>query len=379
MSSHKRNDPCWCGSGLKYKMCHLRREDQTPENPFKIRKNFFDLQKQEFCFCELDAENCSDVYAASHSISKSGSLKLIAERSHVAAIEGSFHFVGGSEALYKSLRVAEISANKASTFRGFCSFHDAKLFAQLDRLDFRDPAIFFWQLFYRAVAYEKYSKIIAVDFSDQVRLLDKGANNFVQQQVQFEANLAKWSNGEGLKKLDFLMKSLESIWEAQSLDQISYSYFLSDRRLPFAGVGCFQPSMNMDGHPLQRVNLILPEELFQFSPPIHSVCIAAIPMKLSTLLSLCCLRREAKATQFMASLSAVTDHVVDHFLGAMMLSIENVFFTPSYLRALNQSSISVLKRLFSLGIAEDVRVDDIRIARSLDLFKEVSIVERVLN
>jgi hypothetical protein len=379
MSYYKRNDACWCGSGLKYKKCHLRREDQAPENPFAIRKNFFDLQKQEFCFCESDAANCSDVYAASHSISKSGCLKLIAERSHVAAVEGDFHFVRGREALYESLRVAEISTNKASTFRGFCSFHDAKLFAQLDRLDFRDPATFFWQLFYRAAAYEKYSKIIAVDFSDQVRLLDKGADRVIQQHVQFEANLAKWSNGEGLKKLDSLMKSLESICEAESLDQISYSYFLSDRRLPFAGVDCFQPSMTMDGHPLQRVNLILPEELFRFSPPIHSVCIAAIPMKSSTLPSLCCLRREEKARQFMESVSAETDHIVDLFLGAMMLSIENVFFTPSYLKALNKNSTSVLKRLFSLGIAEDIGVDDIRIARSLDLFKDVSIVERVLN
>jgi hypothetical protein len=173
MSHHNRNGPCWCGSGLKYKKCHLRREEQPPENLFKIRKRFFDLQKQEFCFCESDATNCSDVYAASHSISKSGSLKLIAERSHVAAIMGDFNFVGGAEALYKSSRVAEISTNKASTFRGFCSFHDARLFAQLDHLDLRDPATFFWQLFYRAVAYEKYSKIIAVHFSDQVRLLDK--------------------------------------------------------------------------------------------------------------------------------------------------------------------------------------------------------------
>jgi hypothetical protein len=25
-----RNDPCWCGSGKKYKQCHLR-EDQAAE------------------------------------------------------------------------------------------------------------------------------------------------------------------------------------------------------------------------------------------------------------------------------------------------------------------------------------------------------------
>ncbi len=33
MVDHKtgRNDPCPCGSGLKYKNCHLGRPDDTPE------------------------------------------------------------------------------------------------------------------------------------------------------------------------------------------------------------------------------------------------------------------------------------------------------------------------------------------------------------
>ncbi|HEX9654043.1 MAG TPA: SEC-C metal-binding domain-containing protein, partial [bacterium] len=28
-----RNDPCWCGSGKKFKRCHLGREDMPRPNP----------------------------------------------------------------------------------------------------------------------------------------------------------------------------------------------------------------------------------------------------------------------------------------------------------------------------------------------------------
>jgi hypothetical protein len=307
-----RNYPCWCGSGLRYKTCHLRREDQAPENPFHIRKRFFELNKQKYCFCEFGAEKCSDVYSASHSISRSGSLRLISERSHVAAIQGNFQFVDSKDAYYQSLRIVEQSINKASTFYGFCSFHDAKFFLQLDRLNFRDPPLFFWQLMYRAAAFEKYRKVIAIDFTDQVRLLDKGASLLAQQQIQFDANFQKWSHGEGLKNLNVLLRSIEVICENQSLDQITYSYYITDRRLPFAGVGFFQPSMTMDGKALQRVNLVYRHELFRSSPLSESVCIAAIPMKSSTLLCLCSLRHQARSREFIESVRGEPGRVVSN-------------------------------------------------------------------
>lgn len=376
MAHLKRNDPCWCGSELKYKKCHLRREDQSPENPFAIRQRFFDLQKRKYCFCEFDAENCSDVFSSSHSISKSGSLRLIAERSHVAAIQGDFQFVRGVDSYYETLRIVDLSINKASTFYGFCDFHDGKNFAQLDRLDFSDPSLFFWQMIYRAAAFEKYHKVVAVDFSDQVRLLDKGAELSDQLETQFEAKFQKWSHAQGLKNINLLLKAIEGVYENRSFDEVTYSYFVTDRKLPFAGVGCFQPSMTFDGKALQRVNMVLRHELFGSVPVPDSLCIAAIPMKSSTLLCFCSLRSQTKARAFMESLAVEADGIVNLFLGAMMLSIENIYFTPSYLRTLSHSSLSHLKRLSSLGIAEDIRENDIRLARAVSLFDDVSIIDR---
>ncbi|TMQ32378.1 MAG: hypothetical protein E6K70_18875 [Planctomycetota bacterium] len=30
-----RNQPCWCGSGEKFKHCHLGRSEQEPVNPWQ--------------------------------------------------------------------------------------------------------------------------------------------------------------------------------------------------------------------------------------------------------------------------------------------------------------------------------------------------------
>ncbi|WP_217908963.1 SEC-C metal-binding domain-containing protein [Vreelandella maris] len=33
-----RNDPCWCGSGKKYKRCHKDREDEEPVKAWEAAK-----------------------------------------------------------------------------------------------------------------------------------------------------------------------------------------------------------------------------------------------------------------------------------------------------------------------------------------------------
>lgn len=236
--------------------------------------------------------------------------------------------------------------------------------------------LFFLQLIYRTAAFEKYCKVVAVDFADQARLLDKGTDLSNQLQTQFDARFQKWSYGQGLRNINLLLKTIESVYESRSFDQVTYSYFVTDRKLPFAGVGYFQPSMAFDGKVLQRVNMVLRHEIFGSTPVPDSLCIAAIPMKSSTLLCFCSLRSHARARSFMESFEAQHNGIVNLFLGAMMLSIENVYFTPSYLRALSHASLSHLKRLSSLGIAEDIKAGDIRLAKTISLFDDVSIIDR---
>jgi SEC-C motif len=35
-----RNDPCWCGSGKKYKKCHIDRKDQEAVRSWEVDAHF---------------------------------------------------------------------------------------------------------------------------------------------------------------------------------------------------------------------------------------------------------------------------------------------------------------------------------------------------
>ena len=36
-----RNDPCWCGSGIKWKKCHFPAEGKTKENQMSLKDQYY--------------------------------------------------------------------------------------------------------------------------------------------------------------------------------------------------------------------------------------------------------------------------------------------------------------------------------------------------
>ena len=136
MPRHKigRNEPCWCGSGKKFKRCHLERDKQKPsslwENDKELRKAF----SSKVCSTPEDWHiDCSKQISKAHTVPKSGSLRKIARKGLVYA------FVPSLENLKKNngVFVPElIGINKASTFSGFCSYHDGVIFSPVEQKPF---------------------------------------------------------------------------------------------------------------------------------------------------------------------------------------------------------------------------------------------------
>lgn len=83
-----RNDPCWCGSGVKYKKCHLDREQAEPPNIWE----FASEQKRNYSkkYCIHPSANvgvCEGKIVKAHTIQKSGGLSRIAENGHVYQLD----------------------------------------------------------------------------------------------------------------------------------------------------------------------------------------------------------------------------------------------------------------------------------------------------
>ncbi len=124
-----RNEPCWCGSGKKYKKCHLNKSDGSYTKINETIKTFKKVFGHEYCLSpQILKEECSGDIVKAHTITKSTSLNAIAQNGHIYQINGTL----GSLIKNGRLIVDKVGINYASTFTGFCSKHDNEFFKPIE-------------------------------------------------------------------------------------------------------------------------------------------------------------------------------------------------------------------------------------------------------
>jgi hypothetical protein len=66
------NDPCWCGSGKKYKKCHYGRDSLEKQNPFSAEKQLIKNYNKKYCLHPGTSEKeCSGSIVKAHTIQRS--------------------------------------------------------------------------------------------------------------------------------------------------------------------------------------------------------------------------------------------------------------------------------------------------------------------
>ena len=197
-----RNDPCWCGSGEKYKRCHLDREAESP----LPRGQLNDLYRQPFlkrktCLHPDAPKGCGRIIRA-HTLQRAGILRdLIGHDRHVLT----FYPLDPTEQRPTTHRVGW---REASTFLGFCDVHDTTLFAPVEQEPFVRDAQQVALLGYRALCHEIYQKQAAVEAQATLREnLDRGLQHEDQKVVQDMLSVEAAGRRAGLEDLNFV-KSL---------------------------------------------------------------------------------------------------------------------------------------------------------------------------
>src|SRR5688572_6778832 len=79
------NEPCWCGSGIKYKRCHRDRERQMPLHPKELDNKYRRPFQRKFCLHpSASTATCGSKIIAAHTIQRAGAIsKLIDSTNHV--------------------------------------------------------------------------------------------------------------------------------------------------------------------------------------------------------------------------------------------------------------------------------------------------------
>ena len=211
-----RNDPCWCGSGKKYKKCHFNRENEPPVAIHEIQRHANTSTK--ICLHPNAPKDCQGPISKAHSVSKNAALAPISRRGHVYSFDPNVIFTDQEKIYNPTL----IGINKASIFTGFCNFHDHSTFRPLENRLFTGTQEQCFLLGYRALCMEYLRKVSAVKFGANLRSLDRGQNEYRQRVIQNLASSMEFSTEFGRRALSKELDHYKNCLTFSDYSPISY-------------------------------------------------------------------------------------------------------------------------------------------------------------
>ena len=242
-----RNDPCWCGSGKKFKRCHLSRGEE-PSLPFsavehQMRESAATVRG---CLHPRAAPGVCNKVISAHTVQRSRVLRRLLDReNHVLT----FHPWYAAKATSEPKRVGW---RDASTIPGFCARHDADTFRDLETGDFAINPRSCFLLGYRALCHEIHSKRAANAAEPVARtLIDRGMPPWAQRQVQTLLDLRHLGIQKGLEGLDLAKKHMDGILLSGELAGICAVALEFDGPLTLATSGTLTPDIDLSGNRLQ--------------------------------------------------------------------------------------------------------------------------------
>jgi hypothetical protein len=189
-----RNAPCWCGSGKKFKNCHLGRA-QAEKVPLSVAlKAAKQSDAGKGCNSpKFMHHECSGDVIKSHTISKSLGLATVSEDGHVLGLKYDISTLTKNNG---RAEIGRVGINKISVFPGFCSHHDKSLFSVVEDSPFAHTKEECALLSYRALARERHAKLSGTDVNDFLRDADKGKP--LATQIAMQSFLAEYGLGLSL-------------------------------------------------------------------------------------------------------------------------------------------------------------------------------------
>lgn len=244
-----RNESCWCGSGLKYKRCHLNRASETPITIQEGIESFSETFGKKYCIHPNAGNECRGNIVKAHTIQKKGfGLTRIARGGNV------YGFIYQRHNLNKSFGPKLMHINTASTFTGFCGFHDNSTFREIETNPFLGNEEHTFLLGYRAIAKESFLKRAQLEQISSLRKLDKGKDVTAQKLMQQELNWWEEGVSAGANEIEHFRKTYERALVASDYSDQHYYILELDQTPEFMCSGAMQPEYDFQGNQLQELS-----------------------------------------------------------------------------------------------------------------------------
>jgi hypothetical protein len=362
-----RNDPCWCGSKLKFKKCHLDRDKQPAASLADAYKTLKKFNVSKTCSVPqaLHSE-CTNKIINAHTVSKSSSLKEISVDGHVLSFYSNAH---GNLKTGK-LSPTKIGINKASTFTGFCSHHDKTLFSPIEDNPFGINSEHCFLVAYRAVSSELYVKNAASKVYLDVKGFDKGLPLNQQIAIQQFAGSAYKDNDLTKNDLAYIKGKLDMMFKEKTASHLKHVVFELEKPPSVMGSAIVALRFGFDGKPIQN-----------FSQNIQDIPDYIIINSFSSsekgYIVLSWLQEHATTAHKLIRQITKNNLTSDHLAALMISLIENIYIAPAWWDRLERKLQNYVCDLFSGGITKQytghsiVNVPTLNIARIKNMDKSL--------
>jgi hypothetical protein len=327
-----RNDPCWCGSGVKYKNCHLERESQQPLPQGAIFDKSFKRWKHTTCLHpNASKANCGKIIDA-HSIQRSSSLKeIIDEHNEVKGftLDSIGNFI-----------IRSIGWRKASTFTGFCNIHDSEIFRPIETEEFIGSPEQCFLLAYRSLCREIYQKTASLRTTPDLRaVVDRGAPAEIQQEIQRTISIFDEGSKVGLDELKSIKSRMDSDLFAKNYSNWNRVTIFFNGPLCITTTAVFQPDRDFDSNMLQV--------LHDLDTPIESLFVSIIATSTGGAISFSWRVGDLIPLKYMRSLLNRGDRLLDAIVQWAFFYSENTFFSKAWWDSLSIVAKSHIRSLAS--------------------------------
>lgn len=337
-----RNEKCWCNSGKKFKHCHYGRENEAPISKGEAIGHTKKNSSRKLCYVSPDLKHeCSKKIINAHTISKSGSLKEIADESnHVLGLKINLPNI----MINKGKLIPEkIGINQASTFKGFCSTHDKTLFACIEDRVFVGDEEQCLALMYRSVAKELYAKEGMLNTTEFIKGGDRGRQPLEQIFLQKFAADQQLGINAAIKELSELKHQLDDQLLGNTTGNLSHLIIESSEPMPVAVSSIVAPISDFSGNFIQ--------DLGDLSVDAQQLIFNSFSSDGKGYVVFSWVKESKKVLGFINSLLAIDESKIFSALIRFFFAVaENTFTSPLWWKTLTSEQKDKIQKLIMSGV-----------------------------
>lgn len=344
-------EQCPCGSDQKFKFCCYQkarearhnRKDYTSYSDSRINhiinQNWMEA---DFKIClGFDKEKCTDEIKNAHSVQNNRILNLISEKGHLYEISSEITRKGPIP-LFK-----KISRNKASTFFGFCDYHDTELFKPIELYDYNEEPIQDFLFAFRGAALEYHRKQRALNLHRKIfkehpaSLLDERS---IRMYRTAQLDVSDWKQDYDLFKRDYMSNDFSNIKTV--FRQLDYE-------VNFTACSAFAIQYDLVGKQINDIHGDFESE------KMPSIFINVYPVEGATNILITYHKQdEATYKNYLTQVGLLDEDRLKEYLNYLIIEYtENIFFSPKMIEAMHEREKESILRSFTSSINIMEKID----------------------